>query len=135
MNFFEELQGNYEEPLTERIQVVNKKNHQPTEFDFYIGRPCALGNPYSHVPSKYAKQKTSSRQEALDAFEKYIDSIYLNLNSEEQIEEVEYRLALQKLKNFFLEKGRVNLVCWCAPQPCHGDIIKKWLIEQVKQGS
>ena len=28
------------------------------------------------------------------------------------------------------EFGKVRLFCWCAPKRCHGETIKKWLIEK-----
>ena len=33
------------------------------------------------------------------------------------------------------QSGRLSLVCWCAPLPCHADVVSKavlWLIESRK---
>jgi hypothetical protein len=31
------------------------------------------------------------------------------------------------LLELYKEKGKLELVCWCNPLACHGDIIKEYL--------
>lgn len=64
----------------------------------YIGRPSKWGNPYVIT-------KTFNRLQVIEAYRKWIEQ------EPEFQEEVKREL-----------KGK-NLVCFCAPLPCHGDIL------------
>lgn len=66
----------------------------------YIGRPSKWGNPYTIG-------KDGTREEVISKF-----SLYLQGNT-----------ALQEAVKQEL-KGK-NLLCFCAPKPCHGDILLK----------
>jgi hypothetical protein len=68
-------------------------------YDVYIGRPSKWGNPFEIG-------KDGSRSEVISKYETFIR------NSPE---------LLQDVKSL---KG-LRLGCWCAPRPCHGDILVK----------
>lgn len=70
----------------------------------YIGRGSKWGNPYSHMSNTAAKYKVATRDEAINAYRDYL------LNNHELMS------CLSELK------GK-NLVCFCAPLRCHGDIL------------
>lgn len=41
---------------------------------------------------------------------------------------------LERLRDLLAEGGRLTLVCWCAPHPCHADVIAAaiiWLLERT----
>lgn len=79
-------------------RVLNKnRDHIPDEA-YYIGRPTPYGNPF-------VIGKDGTREEVIAKFTEYV-----NQNE-----------ALQSLiqKNL---RGK-DLVCFCAPLPCHGDVI------------
>lgn len=86
----------------------------------YIGRGSPLGNNYSHKDSKFKDVvKVDSRDTAVEKFEfdlynrRLTDHAYLALNK-------------------VLELSRSNpvtLVCFCKPEKCHGDVIRKYLEE------
>lgn len=104
------------------IQIVNKKTHKPEECDYYIGRGSVLGNPFTHLRNGTTKATyvVDTRDEAIASYEQYIrdalsrnDSAFLNALNEIILIEQRY--------------GKVNLVCYCAPLPCHGNIIAKIL--------
>ena len=42
--------------------------------------------------------------------------------------------VIDELNRLYLiaKNGDLNLGCWCAPTPCHGDIIKELLDEKLK---
>lgn len=70
----------------------------------YVGRPSPLGNPF---PAEIE----ALRSEAIERFRAWL---WRRLQSDTpQRREIE-RLAA-------LEDG--TLVCWCAPKPCHADVI------------
>jgi len=77
---------------------------QKEPYDVLIDRRTKWGNPFfigSH----------GTRAEVIAKYEKYIR------------ENLVLMAALPELK------GKV-LGCWCAPQPCHGNILRKLLVEQ-----
>lgn len=101
------------------INIVNLKNHIPTEYDFYIGRPSILGNPYTHnTNSKYAKYIVGSRNEAISKYEQYLED---NKDNEE------FKNAFNIMVELYKTHKALNLCCWCYPKPCHGKYIKNFL--------
>ena len=95
------------------ITVVNMKTHEPTGHDIYIGRGSPLGNPkpISHL---------TTREEALVYYE---DHLARKLKEKDK----PIRDELNRIHKA-AKAGDVNLVCYCKPRDCHGDIIKR-LIE------
>lgn len=106
------------------IKIVNKKNHIPTEYDFYIGRPSILGNPYSDKKESIADIIVSNRDEAVDSYKKYF---YERIKSDDVFKD-----ELNKLYVFYKEHHKLNLCCWCYPKRCHGEIIKEYLEDKMK---
>ncbi len=96
------------------MRVVNKRNHVPTREDIYIGRPSPLGNPFSHLDNTLAQFKVRNRDEAV---EKYRDWILEKIEAEDP----------RVLHALGMIQANSNLVCWCKPCACHGDIIKEIL--------
>jgi len=73
--------------------------------DVYIGRPSKWGNPYSHKRGTLARFKVSTREQAIDAYRKWLT--------------VQPHLVAQAKQEL---RGKV-LGCWCSPLPCHGDVL------------
>lgn len=75
-------------------------------FDVYIGRPSKWGNPFSHLASDktIAQFLVASREEAIARYEEWL------------LAQPELVAALPELR------GKV-LGCWCAPKPCHGEVL------------
>jgi len=110
------------------IRVVNKRTHKPTPDDFYIGRPSPLGNPFTHIQDKktLAKYVVSTRDEAIKKYAAY----YLEQLTCNQA----FLNEWLRLVKFTKAHEHVNLVCWCAPQACHGDVLKEFLETHIKPG-
>lgn len=106
------------------IQVVNKHIHKPTRNDFYIGRGSVLGNPYSHLPGTLATVVVESREEAIEKYEHWIDQQMSNKNKD-------VIGALNAIATIVMQTGHVNLVCYCAPKSCHGDVIKEIVMQKL----
>ena len=102
------------------INIVNKKNHIPTEYDFYIGRPSILGNPYSHKKESIANIIVESVDIAIDSYKEYF---YNKI----KCDDIDFINELNILLSFYKENKKLNLVCWCYPKRCHGEIIKEYL--------
>ena len=107
------------------IFVVNKKTHTSQKNDVYIGRGSPLGNIYDFKHSNHPQVKhiVKNREEAIEKYADYIKN-KINKDDAEITNELAHILHVQeKYKN-------VNLVCYCAPEKCHGDILKQ-LLEQI----
>ena len=100
------------------IQVVNKRFHKPTPNDYYIGRPSVLGNRFTHLSSKFPDViKVATRDEAVA---KYKDWILEQLKTNEAVQN-----EIAQLAELYHNGQNINLVCYCAPNSCHGQIIKE----------
>ena len=79
-------------------------------YDVYIGRPSLLGNPF-------ALQHESERVLVLTQFRVYAEA---RMKSDPK-----FAAAIRACK------GKV-LGCWCAPRPCHGDVIAELAEEKIE---
>ena len=79
-------------------KVLNA-HHFGREVDgaIYIGRPYKWGNPFEIG-------KDGTREEVIEKFKEYL------LQNDELMSSIE-------------ELRGKNLLCWCAPKACHGDIL------------
>lgn len=102
-----------------KVTVVNKHTHVPTDHDMYIGRGSALGNPH-------AMTATVTRSMVCAMFAGHITE-KLSLGDKRVVK------ALDEIANHSLQGNPVNLVCFCAPQQCHADYIKKLVDNAVRQ--
>lgn len=82
------------------MYVVHNKRDR---YDVYIGRPSIWGNPF-------AIGRDGTRQQVLMKYEAKLRVLNIMLNGA-LFEYIRTELA-----------GK-TLGCWCAPQPCHGDIL------------
>lgn len=95
-------------------KVWNKRERVPASA-VYVGRPTKFGNPFSHKSGTLARFQVASRDEAVDAFERYL------LESPELMDAVKREL-----------RGK-DLVCWCAPLRCHADVLMKYANEEASE--
>lgn len=98
------------------ITVVNKYKHTPTENDVYIGRGSVLGNPFTSIKDRQTKAEfiCESREESVEKFKEYI----LNKIA------IKDKAVCDELNRIY-KMETVNLVCFCKPKSCHGDLIKQ----------
>ena len=109
------------------IHVVNKSVHTGTPTDFYIGRGSALGNPFTHGPLNRSKAefRCLTREDAIESYEKYLrDKIAEKDKDICNILNRIYKTAII---------GEAYLVCYCAPKPCHGEVIKRIVDEKLNE--
>lgn len=79
-------------------KVLNKRTSGDPVGSVYIGRPSKWGNPFQI-------SMIQTRKEAIARYEKF--------------------LLKSPLMNDLHELRGKDLVCWCAPQACHGDVLLK----------
>lgn len=73
-------------------------------YDVYIGRPSKWGNPFSHKDGTLAQYRVNTREEAITRYEEWL-------------------LSQPELVSALPELAGKTLGCWCAPDPCHGDVL------------
>lgn len=105
------------------ITVVNKYKDREGG-GIFIGRPSILGNPFSHLENVSGNvTKVESREKAVSRYADWLDE---KINSKDP----EVCKELNRLLTAAL-RGPIKLVCYCAPKPCHGDIIRERLLQKI----
>lgn len=102
------------------LLIVNKHHKVAiSERHFYIGRPSALGNPFeiNHL---------TDRDDVIAAYEPWLRR---KIREGHPVVVAE----LDRIASYMLDGTGlpVYLVCYCSPKPCHGDIIKKVILEAI----
>lgn len=97
------------------ITIVNKHHGSS---GVYVGRPTILGNP--HTLQEYTRP---------DAIARY----RLWLRQQWQLQG-EVHAALLQLARRYHERGELTLLCWCAPRPCHAEVIREAVLGIVQHG-
>ena len=87
------------------IVVVNKRHGGKGQ---YVGRPTVLGNPF-------VIGRDGSREEVIEKYRVWLARM-LEADSHAARE-------FRRLRALYKEQGSLTLVCWCAPLPCHADVI------------
>lgn len=83
-------------------RVLNKRRDGVPDGAVYVGRPSKWGNPFSHRGD--AKYEVSTREEAIIHYRSWL------------LDQPKLMADLHELR------GR-DLVCWCAPLPCHAWVL------------
>jgi len=99
---------------TGSVTVVNKYKHQGPSI--YIGRGSVFGNPFGI---------SMGRAECIEKYRKCVFEPKMNNPRSE------YRLALLALVERVKKGEHIYLQCFCAPQACHGDILKQYIESQI----
>lgn len=84
-------------------RVVNKRLYRGEGV--YIGRPSIFGNPF-------VIGRDGTRRQVIARYEEWFKARLKKYSK--------FRRAVEKLR------GK-NLICWCAPLECHGDVILRYL--------
>jgi hypothetical protein len=78
-------------------RVLNQHVHGRPEGSVYIGRPSKWGNPF--VIGKHG-----TREQVIAKYRQRV-------------------MSSPALMSALAELRGKDLVCWCAPGPCHGDVL------------
>jgi len=84
-------------------RVVNKRSGEP--FDVYVGRPSKWGNPFVIGARWPGHNEPLTREQVIARYRTWL------LAQPELVEQ-----AKQELRD-------KTLACWCAPKPCHADVL------------
>ena len=102
------------------IKVVNRKRGETGE---YVGRPSPLGN-------QFVIGRDGTREEVIRLYRTWLwNQMLVRANPPRARREI---LHLRKELEIM---GELTLVCWCAPEPCHADVIaeaiEEWTDEYI----
>lgn len=101
------------------VYNMHQEEHEgPNSFN--ISRDSILGNPFTHLKGNTrAKKVVKTREDAIRLYSQYFDEVYEN--------DENFKLCIDYIYEKFKNGEDVYLGCYCAPQPCHGDVIKRKL--------
>jgi hypothetical protein len=85
----------------------------PLPGQAYVGRPSPLGNPY-------ALGRDGNREEVIGKYRQWLWDQLQQPNSPQE-RELRRLLALAVA-------GKLELLCWCAPLPCHAEVVRRALL-------
>jgi hypothetical protein len=110
------------------IRVVNRHHghHANGVTKIYIGRGSPLGNPFTHMKGTKAEFIVASREEAVKRYRQWLPESIRAGN-------IDAVLLCKQIADQALKPEGVDLVCFCAPKACHGDVIKELLTEGLTQ--
>ncbi len=95
--------------MPHRIIVANVRTYcGDMRRTYYIGHPSPFGNPFKITRDA----RLLAREEVIAQFRDYwyaVGQAALRAQAERDLTDVEV------------------LLCWCAPLPCHGDVIAEYL--------
>lgn len=94
------------------MKVWNMGDPDVPDEAVYVGRPSKWGNPFQIG-------KDGTREEVIRKFR-----MYLKLPAHKHLQ-ADARKEL---------RGK-DLVCWCAPKPCHGDVLMEIANEETHSES
>jgi len=95
--------------MSETTVVNVYRLKHPVDDYVYIGRPSKWGNPFTHLRTNTkAEFVVATREEAIAKYESYL-------------------LGRQDLLDSLHELKGKKLGCYCKPDSCHGDILKKYV--------
>lgn len=103
--------------------VVNKYQ---SPFDVDIMRPGPWGNPYSSDINSRAEHLVESTEEAIRLYDQWM-RFRLFTAPDTPIDHPDH-----DLKDRILALDGLRLGCVCAPNPCHGDVLRK-LVKELKE--
>ncbi len=90
-------------------KVLNKRVHGVPKGAVYVGRPSKFGNPFTIG-------RDGSREEVIQKFEAWL--FVADENSSPPM--------LITIDDLHSLRGK-DLVCWCAPEACHAQILMKYI--------
>lgn len=110
------------------IIVYNRTKEDYTdkgENNYPIYRGSILGNPYTHIKDKktLASFVVRTREEAIERYKGYFDRMYKG--------NMPFRFLIDEMYEKYKRGEDIYLECYCAPLPCHGDIIKDKLEKRL----
>lgn len=105
--------------------ITNPSQDVDEKYAFQCCRPSILGNPFTHIKDKktLASFVVKDREEAISRYDAYFDKMYKT--------NIQFKRSVDALYYLYKTGKPLYLGCFCYPQSCHCDIIKKKLEERL----
>ena len=101
------------------IKILNKRHGNESHLNReYVGRPSILGNPFS------AKKHGS---QAIPLYKRWLSLQWQSHN-------MTVRNELIHLARKYETNNHLELECWCAPKPCHAEVIAEAIEAIINRG-
>jgi hypothetical protein len=108
------------------LRILNgKKDGFLGKDKIYIGRK-GYGLNGSVLANKFVIGKDGTREEVIEQYRKWL---WLEFNKKGEVYE-----ELVRIGKLVKAGNNVDLVCWCKPLACHGDVVKSCVEWMIKQG-
>ena len=96
------------------IQVISLRGRGGVQLaGVYVGRPSALGNPF-------LVGRDGTREDVIARYRRWLRAQWRHGEA--------VRQELERLAAKYRRDGRLTLLCWCAPLPCHADVIREAVV-------
>lgn len=122
----------YNKNMAGKINIVNIHTTDCSGVDnyYYIGRSRSgnpLSNPFTYngKKSSLAKLTFKTRDEAINAYEKYFEAAYGQPGYEELTN------AFNEIYEKYKKGEDITLGCFCYPLRCHGNVIASQLQKKL----
>lgn len=110
------------------IVIISARSKHKLPYQIYVGRPKALGNPFTHLENIPNTTKVETVEKAVEMYGEWLDK---KLDEKDPL----VRNALNKLY-VLATKHRIYLECWCMDELnpskrdhiCHAMIIRNKLL-------
>jgi hypothetical protein len=83
----------------------------------YVGRPSPLGNPF-------VIGRNGDRAAVIARYRQWLRDCIIAGDPRVSGE-------LERLARLACERGQLTLVCWCAPEACHAEVIRDILLDML----
>lgn len=108
------------------ITVYNRYKESHYGDNVYdISRNTIFGNPYTHMKDKKTKAQfyVKTREEAISLYKDYFNEMYKTVEW--------FRNEVDKIYEKYKNGEEIYLSCTCKPLPCHGDVIRDFLVSKL----
>ena len=107
----------------DRFGTIAIGNKRSGDQGIYVGRPSVFGNPFTHLPGARACHTVATREEAILSYQ-----VWLCESDEGQV----VLDAIRGLAKRVAKGESLTLVCWCAPLPCHAQVIREIALDMAR---
>lgn len=101
------------------IEIMNLRvDKQQYIYDVLCDRRTILGNPFG------LREGQKERDKVCDNYQEYFEK-KMKENGNTQ-----FKRKIRSLIEIYKNNGNLRLFCWCSPQRCHTETIKKYILDR-----
>ena len=101
------------------IQVISLRGRGGVRpVGVYVGRPSALGNPF-------LVGRDGTREDVIARYRRWLRAQWRQRGAA--------RRELERLAAKYQRDRQLTLLCWCAPLPCHADVVREAVVALVRR--